>query len=123
MSEKAKISPQRHQKPQPDGLTSTSGPKPKKLLDQVREALRTKHYSYRTEQTYIDWIKRYTLFHKKQHPKDLGVEEIREFIAHLATERKVATSTHTVLAIGARGIRRSVPSFSCIAPYCKKKST
>jgi integron integrase len=67
--------------------------KPKKLLEQVSEALRTKHYAYRTEQTYVDWIKRYILFHKKRHPKDMGVNEIREFISHLATERKVATST------------------------------
>lgn len=66
---------------------------PKKLLDQVSEALRTKHYAYRTEQTYVDWIKRYILFHKKRHPKDMGANEIREFIAYLATERKVATST------------------------------
>ena len=88
MSEK--VAPKKHQL---DELPDTSDPKPKKLLDQVREALRTKHYSYRTEQTYVDWIKRYIIFHKKQHPKDLGVEAIREFIAHLATERKVATST------------------------------
>ena len=56
------------------------GSKPKKLLDQVREALRTKHYAYRTEQTYIDWIKRYIIFHKKRHPKDMDSDEIREFI-------------------------------------------
>jgi integron integrase len=93
MWDKTKITPKKHQNPLPHGLKSTSDPKPKKLLDQVREALRTKHYSYRTEQTYIDWIKRYIIFHKKQHPKDLGVDEIRAFIAHLATDRKVATST------------------------------
>jgi integron integrase len=74
-------------------LTSVVEPKPKKLLEQVSEALRTKHYAYRTEQTYLDWIKRYILFHKKRHPKDMGAEQIREFISHLATERKVATST------------------------------
>jgi integron integrase len=74
-------------------LTGEAVSKPKKLLDQVSEALRTKHYAYRTEQTYVDWIKRYILFHKKRHPKDMGVNEIREFIAYLATERKVATST------------------------------
>ena len=75
------------------GLTSAAVSKPKKLLDQVREALRTKHYAYRTEETYIDWIKRYIIFHKKRHPKDMGANEIREFIAYLVTERKVATST------------------------------
>jgi integron integrase len=87
------------QNTQPDGskkiaeLTGEAVSKPRKLLDQVREALRTKHYAYRTEETYIDWIKRYILFHKKRHPKDMGAEEIRQFIAYLATERKVATST------------------------------
>ena len=94
MSQKTKLVRHKQDQPPPlDELTTGSGPQPKKLLDQVREALRIKHYSYRTEQTYVDWIKRYILFHKKQHPKDLGVEAIREFIAHLATERKVATST------------------------------
>jgi len=68
-------------------------PEPKKLLDVVRDVLRTKHYSYRTEQTYVDWIKRYIFFHQKRHPKDMGAEEIQAFITHLATERKVAAST------------------------------
>jgi hypothetical protein len=67
----------------------------KKLMDQVSDALRTKHYSYRTEQTYVDWIKRYIYFHNKRHPSEMGEIEIRAFIAHLATERKVAASTHT----------------------------
>jgi hypothetical protein len=80
--------------------------KPPKLLDQVREAIRTKHYSSRTEQTYVEWIKRYILFHKKRHPKDMGVDEIQSYITHLANERTVAASTHTVLAVGARGIKR-----------------
>ncbi len=68
-------------------------PKPKKLLDQVSDALRTKHYSFRTEQTYLDWIKRYILFHNKRHPNEMGEKEIRAFLTHLAVERKVATST------------------------------
>ena len=68
-------------------------PEPKKLLDVVRDVLRTKHYSHRTEQTYVDWIKRYILFHQKRHPKDMGAQEIQAFITHLATERKVAAST------------------------------
>jgi len=44
-----------------------------KLLDQVREVIRTKHYSIRTEETYVSWIKRFILFHEKRHPKDMGV--------------------------------------------------
>ncbi len=47
-------------------------PRPRKLLEQVSDLLRVKHYSYRTEQTYIQWIRRYILFHNKTHPKDMG---------------------------------------------------
>ena len=81
-----------------------------KLLDRVREQLRLKHYSYRTEATYIHWIKRYILFHQKRNPGEMGDEEIRAFLVHLAEKEQVAASTHTVLASGARGIRRSAHS-------------
>jgi len=64
-----------------------------KLLDQVRNVIQKKHYSLRTEQAYVDWIKRYIFFHNKRHPKDMGAPEIATFISHLATERKVAAST------------------------------
>ncbi len=47
-------------------------PPKRKLLDQVRDAVRLKHYSYRTEQSYVAWIRRYILFHNKRHPKDMG---------------------------------------------------
>ena len=77
----------------------------KKLLDQARDRLRAMHYSYRTEETYIDWMRRYIVFHKKRHPGEMGVPEIQEFLTHLAAERNVAASTHTVLAVGARGTR------------------
>ncbi|MBC8492887.1 MAG: phage integrase N-terminal SAM-like domain-containing protein [Chloroflexi bacterium] len=50
-------------------------PRPKKLLDQVRDTLRLKHYSIRTEEAYARWIKRYILYHDRQHPKDVGVPE------------------------------------------------
>lgn len=66
---------------------------PPKLLDQVRNALRVQHYAYRTEQTYLYWIKRFILFHKKQHPKDLNVTEIEEFLTFLAVDLHVAPST------------------------------
>jgi integron integrase len=65
----------------------------RKLLDQLQDTLRTMHYSYRTEQTYLDWVRRFILFHKKRHPKDMGAPEIQAFLSHLATERKVAAST------------------------------
>jgi site-specific recombinase XerD len=52
-----------------------------------------KHYSIRTEQTYVDWIKRYIFFHYKRHPKDLGASDIEAFLTHLAVAGKVAAST------------------------------
>jgi site-specific recombinase XerD len=67
--------------------------RPKKLLDQVRDVLRLKHYAYRTEQTYVDWIRRFILFHHKHHPKDMGAPEIEAFLTHLAVQERVAAST------------------------------
>ncbi|MFQ5637796.1 MAG: integron integrase [bacterium] len=65
-----------------------------KLMDQVREVLRYHHYSYRTEQTYCKWIRRYVKFHGgKTHPRDMGKREIEAFLSHLATEGKVSAST------------------------------
>lgn len=67
--------------------------KPKKLLDQVRDAIRLKNYSYRTEQSYVDWIERYIRFHNIRHPKEMNVPEIEAFLTHLAVQRNVAPST------------------------------
>ena len=64
-----------------------------RLLDRVRDALRIKHYSYRTEQAYLHWIKRYIYFHQKQHPATLGAPEVTAFLTHLARDRSVAAST------------------------------
>lgn len=64
-----------------------------KLLDLVRGKIRLKHYSIRTEQAYVDWIKRFILFHNKRHPASMGAVEIRAFLSHLAVERQVAAST------------------------------
>ncbi|CAG0965154.1 hypothetical protein ANRL2_01199 [Anaerolineae bacterium] len=66
---------------------------PRKLLDQLSDHLRTRHYSTRTEQSYVEWARRYILFHQKRHPKDMGAPEVRAFLTHLALERKVAAST------------------------------
>ncbi len=65
----------------------------RKLLDQVRDVLRAKHYSYRTEEAYVDWIRRFILFHNKRHPAEMGAPEIQAFLTYLATERKVSAST------------------------------
>ncbi|MBW4541379.1 MAG: integron integrase [Myxacorys chilensis ATA2-1-KO14] len=68
-------------------------PRPRKLIEQVSDLLRVKHYSYRTEQTYIQWIRRYILFHNKTHPKEMGSPEIKAFLTHLAVQEQVAAST------------------------------
>jgi integrase len=64
-----------------------------KLLEQVRAVARARHLSHKTEDTYHNFIKRYILFHNKQHPKDLGAEAITEFLTHLAVHEKVSAST------------------------------
>ena len=71
--------------------TPTAG-KPK-LLDQVRDVIRRKHYSIRTEQAYIDWIKRFIIYHGKRHPGEMAEEEVAEFLTHLARHLNVAAST------------------------------
>ena len=63
------------------------------LLDRMREALRVRHYSYRTEQAYLDWARRYILFHGKRHPAEMGAAEVGVFLTHLATERQASAST------------------------------
>ena len=67
--------------------------KPRKLLDQLRHAIRRRHYSLRTEQAYVSWTRRYIFFHNKRHPKDMGSPEIEAFLTHLAVEKRVAAST------------------------------
>ena len=63
------------------------------LLDRVRDRIRLKHYSFRTEQAYCDWIKRFILFHGKRHPSGLGAAEVEAFLTSLAVEGRVAAST------------------------------
>jgi integron integrase len=72
-----------------DSTTST----PPKLLDQLRDRLRLRHYSIRTEQAYVQWVKRYILFHGKRHPSELGKAEAEAFLTSLAVQRNVAAST------------------------------
>ena len=81
------------QKTTPPSRKDTSSTRGIKLLDQMREALRTQHYSFRTEKTYVDWCRRFILFHDRRHPKGMGVAEVEAFITYLATQRKVAAST------------------------------
>ena len=64
-----------------------------KLLDQMRAVLRLKRRSPRTEEAYLNWVKRFILFHDKRHPKELGAPEIRAFLTHLAVHEQVEAST------------------------------
>jgi integron integrase len=64
-----------------------------KLLDQVREVLRVKHYALRTEEVYVLWIKRYIFFHQKRHPREMGAAEVQAFLSDLAVTQKVSAST------------------------------
>ncbi len=68
-------------------------PKAPRLLDQVRERCRVKHYSIRTEAAYTDWIRRFILFHNKRHPREMGAPEVEAYLTHLAVVGNVAPST------------------------------
>lgn len=80
-------------------MSQISNPNPpqkkneKKLLDQLRDQIRLKQYSPRTEKTYLVWVREYILFHNKRHPREMGVVEINQFITHLVVERKASAST------------------------------
>src|SRR3990170_916079 len=70
-----------------------SDDQPPRLLELVSQAIRRKHYSIRTEEAYVNWIKRFILFHHKRHPSQIGVPEIEAFLTDLAVNKKVAAST------------------------------
>ena len=91
-------------------LPPKTPPKPteKKLLDLVRDTIRRKHYSIRTEEAYVNWIKRFILFHGKRHPKDMGAAEVEAFLTHLATEGHVAASTQNQAFSALRFLYREV---------------
>ena len=87
--------------------------RPKKLLDQVRDAIRLKHYSYRTEQAYVSWIKRHIYFHDVRQPSETGAPEVEAFLTHLAVKENVVASTQNPCA-GRSEVRPSVPFSSSI---------
>ena len=68
-------------------------PRQKKLLEQVRDILRILEYAKRTEEAYVQWIRRFILFHNKRHPQEMGALEVEQFLTHLAVKRKVSAST------------------------------
>src|SRR6187431_3250255 len=87
-----------------------------KLLDLVRAALRSKHYSRRTEETYVDWITRYVRFHKTQHPRELGSADITAFLTHLAVDLDVAASTQNQARSALLFLYREVLGLTIDAP-------
>ena len=73
--------------------SNTPVPQGPKLLDQVRDRIRVKHYSIRTETQYVQWVRRFILFHGKRHPREMGAGEVEAFLSHLAVDGKVAAAT------------------------------
>ena len=64
-----------------------------KLLDQVRYVIRVKHFSIRTEEAYVNWIRKFILFHNKRHPIEMGEHDVSQFLTYLAVKKRVAAST------------------------------
>jgi integrase len=80
-----------------------------KLLEAVHSVARLRHLSLGTGRAYSDWIRRFILFHKKRHPKEMGADEIRQFLSHLAVEGRVAASTQNVALCALLFLYRDVP--------------
>lgn len=103
---------------------SDQPPQPPKFLDQVRNAIRLRRMSYRTEQAYVDWAKRFILFHNKRHPKDMGAPEIEAFLTYLVNNRNVAPSTqnqalHALLFVYREVLQIELPRIGL--PVAKKE--
>jgi integron integrase len=81
--------------PGPGVKPAAPGAPPPRLLDRMREAVRVRHYAIRTEQTYVQWARRFIVFHGKRHPAEMGAAEVEAFLTHLAVERGVAPATQS----------------------------
>lgn len=97
-----------------------------KPLDKIRAVIRTKHYSYRTEQTYVRWITRYIYYHGKRHPEELTGQHINAYLSYLATDRQVAASTqnqakHALLFLYREALQREIemPEVSLFGYNCR----
>jgi integron integrase len=102
------------------------GVPPRKLLDQLRDVIRVKHYSRRTEKSYVNWNKRFILFHNKRHPQEMGAVEIAAFLTHLAVKRNVAASTqnqalNAVVFLYTQVLKREPGEFSGFTPAKRGK--
>jgi integrase len=104
--------------PQKPAINETPA-EPPRLLDRLRFALCTKHYSYRTEQAYIYWVRRFIPHHGKRHPETIGGTEIEPFLTHLAAEGRVSASTQTqalckILFLYKLLLRIGLPHFNAV---------
>jgi hypothetical protein len=102
-------------------MNSPSAPHKLKLLDRVCLAIRAHHYSPKTEEAYIGWIKRYIFFHGKRHPLDMGAEEVTRFLSSLALDGRVAASTQNqalsaLLFLYKEVLDQQLPRLDNIAP-------
>ena len=93
----------------------------KRLLEEVRDRVRFKHYSLRTEDAYIQWIRRFVIFHGMRHPREMGAPEVERFLTHLAVEKKVSASTQNqaksaLLFLYQQVLQQSLPWLDGIAP-------
>ncbi len=97
---------------------SKNAPRPplqaKRLIDQVRERMRYLHYSLRTEQAYVYWVRWFVRFHGVRHPKEMGAPEVEAFLTMLATERKASPSTHRQALSALLFLYKEVLRKSCI---------
>ena len=89
--------------------SNTPVPQGPKLLDQLRDRTRVKHYSIRTETQYAQWVRRFILFHGKRHPLEMGAREVEAFLSHLAVDAKVAAATQNQALSALLFLYREVP--------------
>jgi hypothetical protein len=109
----------------------------RKILDQISDLARLRHMSSRTEKAYRNWAKRYILFHGKRHPREMGADEVRAFLTHLAVSEQVAASTQNqafnallflyrnVLNLkleGLTGVERALPSRNLPVVFSKEEA-
>lgn len=94
--------------PASPGAPAPASAQGRRLLDRVRDAIRARHYSLRTEEAYIGWIRRFVVFHNKRHPQEMGAPEINAFLTHLAVSQKVSASTQNQALAGILFLYRRV---------------
>src|ERR1700761_4664848 len=82
-----------------------------RLMDQLREAIRYRHYSLKTEKAYVFWVKRFLRFHSMRHPREMGAPEVESFLTDLATRQRCAASTHRQALAALLFLYREVLSF------------